>query len=170
MIVVETTLRTIFSQLPDVVINEVAYKVNFDWGSVNDCNLRLVQYGKTSNNYPLVWMVQTEEEHNRAKHSAEKDIQLIIAVNSKDKNAMNPRVWDTEFVEVLNPLAENVIKCLEKSGVTTIIDSKFRLDKKANYSETDEKKTYTIENWNVIVFKGKVRFDDTGNCINTIRF
>jgi len=70
----------------------------------------------------------------------------------------------------LNPLAANVIKALEKSGVTTIINSEFDLDKKANYSETDETKTYTIDNWNVVVFEGKVRFDDTGNCINTIRF
>jgi len=170
MIVVETTLRSIFSQLPDVTINGTAYPVNFDWGSQKDCNLRLASFGKTSNNYPLIWMVQTKEKHNTAKHTAEKNLKLIIAVNSKHKNSGNPKVWDTEFVDVLNPLAANVIKALEKSGVTTIINSEFDLDKKANYSETDETKTYTIDNWNVVVFEGKVRFDDTGNCINTIRF
>lgn len=173
MIVVETTLREIFTQLPQVTIDAKPYSVRFSWGSQKDCNLHLASI-KTTNKYPLIWLVQSTEGANFANHTVERNIRLLIAKNNHHSKSTNPPVWDSEFENVLNPLLKNVITALEKSGVTTIVGSTYKVERRANYSETDEKNTYAIDNWNVIVFDAKVRFtekaDGTPNCINTIRF
>lgn len=173
MIVVETVLREIFTQLPQATIDSKQYPIRFSWGSQKDCNLHIASI-KSTNKYPLIWLVQGIEEGDFANHKVERNIRLLIAKNSQRPTSTNPPVWDSEFENVLNPLLKNVITALTKSGVTTIIGSTYKIERRANYSETDEKNTYTIDNWNVIVFEAKVRFeekaDGTPLCINTIRF
>jgi len=179
MIVVETLLREIFSQIPDVVYTDVnrgenSLKVNFGWGSEKD----LILYLKSlqGNKYPLIWLVQGNRQSDSLyTGKTSKRIKLIIAKNSEHKTNINPTVWDTEFVEMLNPLYDKVLKCLERSGVTKIVDGLYDTDRRANYTEEAlEDKTYAIDIWNVIVFEANVNFYEKANgepmCIHKIKF
>ena len=178
MIVVETLLRDIFSQIPDVVYTDVnkgqnTLKVNFGWGSEKDLILFLRSIN--GNKYPLIWLVQGKQSDSLFTGTTNRRIKLIVAKNSEHKTNINPTIWDTEFVEVLNPVYEKVLKCLQQSGVTAIVDGAFDTDRRANYTEEAlEDKTYTIDIWNVVVFEGNVNFYEKGNgdplCIKKIKF
>lgn len=174
MIVVEEICEEIFKQLP-------AYKdsknkelpIRYEWGSEKD----LVLFLKTisGNKYPLVWLVQGRQSDDIIHHSSERRMRLILAKNSDQKENRNPTVFKSDFKNCLNPLLKNVITCLNKSGVTTIIGGEMEVDRRANYTEeSNESKTFTIDYWNAIILDITVRFQEKANgqplCINKIIF
>jgi len=163
MIVVENSLKDLFAQLP--TIN--GFKPKFNWGSQDTLNLYLSQL-KTTNKYPLIWLVETPENGNFATQAVEKSLKLIIAKQSVHVTNTNPIIWDTEFKDVLNPLLENVLKALDRSTLTEIKDSKYKIQRISNYSEDNGKNAKTIDNWNVIVLEVDVYFKD--NCLKLIKF
>ena len=164
MIVVEDILTDIFNQLP-TVLNE---KVNFSWGNDNILNLYLSQF-TSSKKYPLIWLVEDEEEHSLANERLERKTRLILATKSNYPTNTNPIIWQNDFKNILNPLYENVIAALSKSGVTFILNEKVTLEKRSNYSEDGNKSCKTIDNWNVIYLKLNIEFNNKA-CINNIRF
>jgi len=170
MIIVEDILTEIFSQLPPYKDgNAKDFPIRFEWGDQPD----LLLYLKTisGNKYPLVWLVSGEENTNKASHSLTRQCRLILAKDSKHVENRNPTVWKTEFNNCLNPLLKNVIKALERSGVTTILNE-YTVRREANYTEEDQ--TKATDFWNVIVLDANIRFtekaDGTPQCINTIKF
>lgn len=179
MIVVETLLREIFSQIPDISYAGKMYPVKFHWGNQDDLNLYMkTEYGNPT---PLIWLVEAEDGCNDNAHSLERRIALRVAKSSEHKTDRNPIVWDSEFSQVLNPLLDKVIQCLNKSGVTTIVGGEYRKRLRANYSEYErttegktKSETLTIDHWNVIYFEATVRFLEKANgeplCINEIYF
>ena len=159
MIVVETILREIFTQLPaykDSNLKE--YPIKYEWGDQEDLVLFLKQI--QGNKYPLVWLVEGDQEVSRYGHSAERRLRLILAKNSENQTARNPTVWQSEFENCLNPLLENVLTALEASGVTTITDS-YRLKRVANY--VDNNKTEATDFWNAIILDIDIRFNEKAN-------
>ena len=172
MIVVETLLRDIFSQIPPVSYNGKEYPVKFHWGNQDDLNL----YMKTEsgNVTPLIWLLQEKTRHKSTE--ATRNIRLIIAKSSEHKESRNPIVWETEFTEVLDPLCEKVLRCFEMSGLTTILNQEYSIYREANYSEYErdisgkKTSTKTIDHWNVIEFIGDILINDNSNCIQTINF
>ncbi|MCY7291343.1 MAG: hypothetical protein LH615_04090 [Ferruginibacter sp.] len=176
MIIEEDILKEIFEQLPKVKdSNNVLYDVNFGWGTEDVLNLWLSQK-KQSTKYPLIWLIESESKiENLAANKAERDITLIIAKESSHKTNTNPVIWETEFKNILNPLAKNILTALQKSGVTTITDG-YSIFRKANYYESsrqkeekNETKNFTIDCWNIILLKAKIVFDGS-RCINEIKF
>jgi len=173
MIVPETLLREIFSQIPDVVYTDVnrgetSIPVKYHWGGQDDLNLYMKQ--ESGNTTPLIWLVQGSKDEMQAGDLT-RDIKLILAKSSEHKTSMNPIVWDTEFVNFLNPLLENVIKALERSGVTQPEGRKYSVYREANYSEYErEGKTKTIDHWNVIILECTLLLNENFQCINTINF
>ena len=174
MIIVEDILKEIFSQLPAIKdSNSVDFLPKFNWGSQNTLNLYLSQF-KKSVKYPLIWLTETVDESDIYAHKLEKPVKLILAKQSNHPNNTNPVIWETEFSSILNPLLKNVVTSIEKSGVTSIKDGKYKVTRLANYSENEGADAKTIDNWNVIVFEAIVIFrenaDGTAKCINTIKF
>jgi len=170
MIVSETILREIFSQLPPYTDgNDKDFPIRYEWGDQAD----LILFLKTiaGNKYPLVWLVNGSQTVDRTAHSLTRKMRLILAKDSKHVENRNPKVWDTEFVNCLNPLLSNVLKALERSGVTTIIGT-FDETRSANYTEEDLLKATDF--WNVIVLDITIKFeekaDGTPQCIKTIKF
>ncbi len=170
MIVSETILREIFSQLPPYTdSNNKDFPIRYEWGDQPD----LILFLKTikGNKYPLIWLVNGSQTTDRTAHSLTRQCRLIIAKDSKHLENRNPTVWDTEFTTCLNPLLENVLKALERSGVTTII-GEFEETRSANYTEEDLVKSTDF--WNVIVLDITIKFDEksdgTPQCIKTIKF
>lgn len=170
MIVVEDILTEIFAQLPPYKdSNSKDFNIRFEWGDQPD----LLLFLKTidGNKYPLVWLVTGEENVSRYAHTLTRQCRLILAKDSKHLTNRNPTVWKTEFKDCLNPLLENVLKALERSGVTMIIGD-YTTRREANYTEEDQ--TKTTDFWNVIVLDILIQFteksDGTAQCINTIKF
>ena len=170
MIVTETILREVFSQLPAYVdSNSKEFPIRYEWGDQADLLLFLKSI--SGNKYPLVWLTSGEQTVNRYSHSVERKCRLILAKDSKTVTNRNPTVWDTEFVTALNPLLDNVLKSLERSGVTAIIGD-FTERPEANYTEEDLTKAFDF--WNVIVLDITIRFEEKANgqpkCIKQIKF
>lgn len=170
MIITEDIFAEVFSQLPPYVDgNAKSFPIRFEWGDQPD----LILYLKTisCNKYPLIWLVSGEQNVNKASHSLTRQCRLILAKDSKHVENRNPTVWKTEFKQSLNPLLKNVIKALERSGVTTILNE-YVVRREANYTEEDQ--TKATDFWNVIVLDVNLRFtekaDGTPQCINTIKF
>ena len=180
MIVVEDVCAALFDQLPVSVIDGKNYKVRFGWGSQDTLNLHIKQNGQTLNKYPLIWLVESEEKvYGASDNELVRDCTFIIAVNSKHATNTNPIIWQTEFNPVLNPLAKNIIKAFDASGITQIMtqgDLRYRLTRYSNYSAfestNDGKKTVskTIDNWNVIILTMTVNFTQQPSCIQQINF
>lgn len=174
MIVVETLLKDIFSQIPTVVdSNGKEFPVKFHWGGQEDLNLYMKQ--ESGNKTPLIWLVEGKDSDKGDKHILERNVTLIIAKNSAHKTARNPVVWESEFETYLIPLFEKVLKCLTSSGVTRIINGEYDKTLRANYSEEESgNETKTIDHWNVIVFDARLVFEENPNgtpkCINQIYF
>ena len=170
MIIVEDILTEIFSQLPPYKdSNSKDFPIRFEWGDQPD----LLLYLRTisGNKYPLIWLVSNEETVSRYAHTLQRQCRLILAKDSKHVASRNPTLWKTEFKECLNPLLENVLIALERSGVTMIIDT-YRSFRSANYTEEDQ--TKATDFWNVIVLDINIQFtekaDGTSQCINQIKF
>lgn len=163
MIVVENSLKLIFDQLP-LISN---FKPKFNWGSQDTLNLYISQL-KQTNKYPLIWLVESPDNVGLYTKKVEKSVKLIIAKQSVHATSTNPIIWETEFNDVLNPLLENVIKALERSTITEIKDSKYKIQRISNYSEDNGKNAKTIDNWNVIILELDVYFND--NCLKPIKF
>lgn len=170
MIVTETILKDIFSQLPPYIDSGLkSFPIKYEWGDQADLILFLKQI--SGNKYPLVWLVNGDEKSNIVTHKTTRRCRLILAKDSKHVANRNPKVWETEFVNCLNPLLENVLKALERSGVTTILSIENQR-REANYTEEDL--TKAVDFWNVIVLDINIEFseksDSTPNCINIIKF
>lgn len=170
MIVTETILREIFLQLPDYIDgNDKVFPIKYEWGDQPDLILFLKQIA--GNKYPLIWLVNGDQTPDRYAHTLTRQCRLIIAKDSKHVTNRNPKVWDTEFQNCLNPLLSNVYKALERSGVTEIVSIQNER-REANYTEEDLLKA--IDFWNVIILDITLKFteksDGTAQCINTIKF
>lgn len=167
IVVVETLLREIFSQIPDVVYTDVnrgetSIPVKYEWGGQDDLNLYMEQ--ETGNKTPLIWLVQGDWDEIEEMQT-ERDIHLIISKNSEHKTNRNPKVWETEFAEFLNPLLENVLRALNTNGVLRIVDNKKSVRREANYSETEGKNSKTIDHWNIIELKCKIIASGVNQCV-----
>lgn len=170
MIVTETILRDIFVQLPPYIDgNSKSFPIKYEWGDQPDLLLYLKDIA--GNKYPLIWLVNGDQTPDRYAHTLTRKCRLIIAKDSKHVTNRNPKVWDTEFVNCLNPVLENVYKALERSGVTTIISIENER-REANYTEEDQ--TKATDFWNVIILDITLMFteksDGTPQCIKTIKF
>ena len=173
MIIVENILKEIFEQLPPAVdSNDAEFAVKFHWGGEKDLNPYLLKIA--GNKYPLLWLVEGEDNADDHSHTLRRHVKLFIAKQSSDRDALNPTVWDSEFENILNPILKNVITALNKSGVTMIVGGNYKIARRANYTEADSNKSKTIDCWNVIVLTAEVEFeekaDGTPNCIKQIIF
>jgi len=171
MIVVEEILAEIFTQLPKYKDSKnKEFEIKYEWGSEKDLTLFLKTI--SGNKYPLIWLVQGKQTDDVFKHSAERNLRLILAKNSEQKTNRNPTVFKSDFKDCLNPLLENVLKCFTSSRVTSIINNgQIEVDRRANYTEeSKEDKTFTIDYWNAIILDITVRFEEKSNgdpkCIN----
>jgi len=169
MIVFEEKLGEILDLLPGIIdANGNTFKPFFNWGTQDILN-KYLTLPKNQDTYPLIWLVPASDEAKTNNTSVVRDVELILAMHSDKQDYFNPEIYQTDYKVVLNPLLENVIKALEKSGVSEVQDLKYKYDKHPNYSVTIQgEKTKTVDVWNVIVLKCKLRLKD--GAINQIIF
>lgn len=169
MIVFETGLASIFEQLPDIEdINGNTFKPRFNWGTQDVLN-KFISLPENVSKYPLIWLVNgVDNQSTNNKQVTRNNTRLILAKNSDAPDEFNDFQFQTDYDLVLNPLLDNIIKALERSGISKIIDYNYTVQRLPNYSEvTDENKTLAI--WNAIVFEASIELK--GNrCLKQIKF
>lgn len=167
MIVVEDKLRDLFTQIPDIQVNEnTSTKPFFGWGKKEELN-KYVLKTDAEVLYPLIWLLPTKDDYNRAAELVEKRLILIIATRETNIEYYNTTRLEYSFKTVLNPLSEYVIQALENSSITRVIDSTgIEIFKEPNYSDSGE--NATIDKWDAIRLELDVEFND--NCLKTIKW
>jgi hypothetical protein len=161
MIVFEERLGEIMDFLPSITdANGNDFKPFFNWGTQDVLN-KYLALPKTQEVYPLIWLVTGIDEGKTNNTSIIRDTRLILAMHSDKQDYFNPEIYKTDFKVVLNPLLNNVVKALEKSGISEIQDLKYKVERMPNYSvSTQGEKTKTVDVWNAIVFDCKIRLKD----------
>lgn len=168
MIVTETALASIFEQLPDVEsVNGSTFKPRFDWGTQDVLN-KFISLPESISKYPLIWLVNDEENHSVSNSNTTRNTRLIIAKNSDAPDEFNDFQYQTDYKLILDPLLENIIKALQKSGISKIVDYEYTVQRLPNYKEVvGETKTLAI--WNAIVFEANIEFK-SNRCLKNIKF
>ena len=169
MIVFEEKLGEILDLLPSIVdANGASFKPFFNWGTQDILN-KYLTLPKTQEIYPLIWLVTGTDEAKTNNTSIVRDTRLILAMHSDKQDMFNPDIYNTDFKVILNPLLENVLKALEKSGISEIQGLGYKVERMPNYSvSTQGEKSKTVDVWNAILFDCKIRLKD--GVINTMIF
>lgn len=169
MIVFEEKLGEVMDLLPSIIdANGNSFKPFFNWGTQDVLN-KYLTLPKNQGSYPLIWLVDGVDEGKTNNTSIIRDTRLILAMHSDKQDYFNPDIYQTDYKVILNPLLENVIKALEKSGVSEIQELKYKIEKHPNYSVTTQgEKSKTVDVWNAILFDCKIRLKD--GKINTMIF
>ena len=166
----EKILTELFGLLPDATFgNGNTAKIDFSWGSQQDLN-KYIKLKGNKRKYPLIWLVNTKWQENRLGKTMKSRIRLILAINSTKMENINPTIWDTDFEETLNPIKENVLTALTKSGRTILNQTTIDIERLPNYSEEGTNKTKTIDIWNAIVIDCDVEINHNSTCFNQINF
>lgn len=166
----EKILTELFDLLPDATFsNGNTAKIDFSWGSQQDLN-KYIKLKGNKRKYPLIWLVNTKWQENRLGQTMKSRIRLILAINSTKMENINPTIWDTDFEETLNPIKENVLTALTKSGRTILNQTTIDIERLPNYSDEGTNKTKTIDIWNAIVIDCDVEINHNSTCFNQINF
>jgi hypothetical protein len=166
MIVVEDKLAALFSQIPEIKINDnITKKLTFSWGNELEIN-RYIEKSK-SQCYPLVWLLPTEETYSNSKDLTEKKVSLVIAQLEDRKELYNGQRWKGSYEHVLNPLTNYIIQAFSKSATTRITDSDISIFKHPNYSKKNE--NVTIDRWDATRIDISIEFNNKF-CINEIKW
>jgi hypothetical protein len=88
---------------------------------------------------------------------------------SQAPNEFNQYQHKYDFNLILQPILDNLIKALDRSGISRYDNTNFRTQRVKNYSmnQVDESLVYIC---NAIVFEAEVTFSGLSSCLNTINF
>lgn len=166
----EEILNDLFDLLPDANFsNGGTSKIAFSWGSQQDLN-KYIKLKGSKQKYPLIWLVNTKWNENRLGLTETSRVRLIIAINSEKMANLNPTIWASDFEITLNPIKDNVLAALTKSGRTNLNQTTIDVERLPNYSDEGTNKTKTIDIWNAIVIDCDVTINHNTNCFNKINF
>lgn len=165
MIVFEERLAELLNTLPNVEVNNASYPVYFNWGTKEVLNKYLsVTQG---NAYPLIWLVDGTDEQNVArKEVARNNTRLILAINKASVDLFNPDWYQSDYKNVLNPLAENVIKALDRSSISRLSND-YQIQRFPNYTENGEENA-TVDVWNALTIDCDITFNN--NCLKPFKY
>lgn len=162
MIIVEERLAELFNTLPTVD----GFKIYFDSGNAKYLNRFLAGHfsdGKAP--YPLIWMLETDEEHDREQNEVVKPLQLIICTRNENVNMYNPERWQTSYKNILVPVYDLVKDLLETSKISDIESKTIKVRKEPNYTKVDtakkkDGKSPVIDIWDALFMACTVRIND----------
>ena len=168
MIAIETILKEVFDQLPPYTVGPQSVPIRFESGKEID----LVKYldNVSGSLYPLIWLDKTNGNYNSSANLQKTNLRLFIAKNSNNREGRSFNVIQSdEFTQCLNPITDNVIKALEQSGVVYFDSKNIGLERRANYTESNNK-SKAIDFWNVIILEIESTIK-ANRCVNKkIRF
>jgi hypothetical protein len=163
MIVVEDILRGIVNQFPSISINGTDYNCYFGFGNETELNRYITK--SNSNNYPLVWLLPSDDNYNFDSNETAKNISVIIATLERREELMNPERYGASFNYILNPLTDYLIQGLRNSNTTTVTSSNITITKFPNYTESDGS---VIDKWDAVRINCEVLFNNF--CLKPIKW
>jgi len=173
MIVFEEQLERIVNILPSITdATSVVFPMNYNWGTIEVLNKFLLLPSEQSK-YPLIWLVTGSDRNDKREPSVTRKSRIIIATRSLNVNELNPFQYQNDFKVILQPIADNLLKALQLSGISRYDDRDFTSERVPNYSVTyrenqdDKTKTNQIDIWNAIVLDIDLTFYNITNCIQT---
>jgi len=163
MISLEEKTRELIKLMPAHVDANGTFPIRFDWGTLDVLNKFLLLKENVSK-YPLIWLVTGSRVEDRIRNTVDSKARYVIATRSNKVDEFNEFQYQTDYTKVLNPVYENFIKLLDRSGITTITSETHDLEIKPNFSFNNKDGLITI--WNALVLDIDVKIDGT-RCINT---
>lgn len=167
MIVFEERLGELFDLLPVVTdANDNEFKPTFMWGTQDVLNKYLTLPMEQSK-YPLIWLVNGEDNYDSMKPNIRRETRLVIAMRSDKVDEFNPFIYETDYKMILNPVLDNVLTALQNSTISFFYDREFTVQRLPNYS-VNNNGNGMIDIWNAIVLDCSI--DINNQCLLPIKF
>ena len=163
MIVFEDKFAKIVEVLPQITDdNSNVFDVKFNWGT----ELVLAKYLSLQQrlSFPLIWLVEGEDEHNLMTPSVKRTARIVILNESQAPEEFNPYQHQYDYDKILQPICDNLILALKNSGISEINEKTIKYQRVKNYSmnEVDESLIYIC---NAIILNLDVTFIGESNCV-----
>jgi hypothetical protein len=167
MIIFEDELLRLVEILPNVTVGSQSTNVKFNWGTEEVLTKYLTMNGIDS--FPLIWLVEGVDTNNDREPSVTRNAKIIILHMSQAPNEFNQYQHDFDFKLILQPILDNLIKSLDRSGISRYDNTNFRTQRVKNFAmkEVDKSLVYIC---NAIVFEAEITFSGISSCLNTINF
>jgi hypothetical protein len=173
MIVFEEQLERIVNILPSITdATSVVFPMNFGDGTIEELNKFLLLPSNQSK-YPLIWLTIGKNQHDEREPSVTRQARIIIATRSLNSNEFNSFQRKNDLDVILMPIANNLLKALQLSGISRYNDRDFTSEFLPNYSVTyreeneDKSKAQQIDVWNALQLDLNITFYNVTNCIQT---
>lgn len=168
MITFEETLGKLINLLPVVTIGSNDFPIQYNWGTQEVLNKYLIT--NKENSYPLVWLIVGRDTNDIKGKNISRNARIVIATRSMNKEEFNEFQFQTYYKEILYPVQQNLIKVLERSGISSIIEDTYNSEFVPNYSFNDDNGTL-IDIWNAIVLNIEISFNTDYQCrIKQVKF
>lgn len=175
MIVFEEQLGRLVDALPNFVdANADSYKVKYGWGDINELNKYM--FVNTGQIYPLVWLTNSQDNHNLREPNVKRNARIIIATRSLNQDELSPFQYSNDFEVILQPTLDNFIIALKQSGISILNLTTVKTERVINYGVEYRKEyqtqgeTNTLDVWNAIIVDAEITFSSTTTCLNNINF
>jgi hypothetical protein len=104
--------------------------------------------------------------------NVKRNASIVIATKSLMQDELNPFQYNNDFKIILQPILNNLITALQRSGISILKTDTIKTNRVVNYGvefrNANEIKTLDI--WNAIIFDAEITFTSTTTCLNKIIF
>ena len=171
MIVFEEQLGRLIALLPTFTdANGNTFTVKYGWGDINELNKYM--FINSTQIYPLIWLTAGEDTHDLNEPNVKRNASIVIATKSLMQDELNPFQYNNDFKIILQPILNNLITALQRSGISILKVDTIKTNRVVNYGVdfriANEIKTLDV--WNAIVFDAEITFTSTTTCLNKIIF
>lgn len=168
MITFEENLGKLIQLLPVVTIGDNDYSIKYNWGTQEVLNKYLTT--NKENSYPLIWLIVGRDTNEIKGKNISRNARIVIATRSMNKEEFNEFQFQTYYKEILHPIQLNLIKVLERSGISQIIDDTYNSEFIPNYS-FENSEGGLVDIWNAIVLNIEISFNTDYQCrIKQVKF
>jgi hypothetical protein len=164
MIVFEDQLSRIVEILPDVTVGSVTKSISFNWGTETVLSNYLTLSG--NNNFPLIWLVEGEDQNDLREPVVKRNAKIVILHESQAPSEFNPYQHEYDYKLILQPILDNLLIALTRSGISRYNDKNFLTQRVKNYSMRTENESLTYI-CNAIVLNAEITFSGVSSCIKT---
>lgn len=157
--IIEEKLKELFETLPNVTdLDSTSFEVKVDFGSEKDCYIFLDDNRDASlASYPLVW-IQTPIKSTGRTPKINTKVRLIIATLSK-AHFTNAQRIEYSFKPLLQPILDNAIKALNRSGFTKLLNTD-REDRVNHFKYSVNDKNPTTDVWDAITYDVEIEMSE----------
>lgn len=168
MIVFETRLGELVELLPPHInpISLTELSIKYGWGTQDELN-KYLALPRADSPYPLIWLTVAKDKEDLNEPRVYRQSRILIATVSDKQSEMNPFIYQTDYLQVLVPVANNLIKALQQSGISQITDNEIDKEFIPNYSVREN--NGQVDVWNVLMLECEIAFTSQ-QCLNKIFF